>query len=61
MIQQREPIAHDVIGFMDGLSLHLECSSENLEQNAMYNGYHSGTMVNNVFAYGADDKVFLCA
>ena len=61
MIQQREPIADDVIGFMDGLSLHSECSSDNLEQNAMYNGYHSDTMVNNVFAYGADGKVFLCA
>jgi hypothetical protein len=26
----------------------------------MYNGYHSDTMVNNVFAYGADGNVFLC-
>ena len=30
------------------------------EQNTMYNGYHSDTMVNNVFAYDADGKVFLC-
>ena len=60
MIQQREPIADDVIGFMDGLSLHSECSSDNLEQNAMYNRYHADTMVNNVFAYGADGKVVLC-
>ena len=50
MIQQREPIAYDVIGFMDGLSLHSECSPDTFEQNAMYNGYHSDTMVNNVFA-----------
>jgi len=27
----------------------------------MYNGYRSDTMVNNVFAYGPDGKVFLCA
>lgn len=60
MIKQREPIADDVIGFMDGLSLHSECSSERTEQNSMYNGYHSDTMVNNVFAYGADGKVFIC-
>jgi hypothetical protein len=26
----------------------------------MYNGYHSDTMVNNIFAYGPDGKVFLC-
>ena len=61
MIQQREPLAHDVIGFMDGLSLHAECSPDTFEQNTMYNGYHSDTMVNNVFAYGADGTVFLCA
>lgn len=56
----REPIATDVIGFMDGLSLHSECSSNTVEQNAMYSGYHSDTMVNNIFAYAADGKVFLC-
>ncbi len=60
MIEIREPMATDVIGFMDGLSLHSECNSDTYEQNAMYNGYHSDTMVNNVFAYGADGKVFLC-
>ena len=60
MIERREPMATDVIGFMDGLSLHSECNSDMYEQNAMYNGYHSNKMVNNVFAYGADGKVFLC-
>ena len=60
MIERREPMAKDVIGFMDGLSLHSECNSNTYEQNAMYNGYHADTMVNNVFAYGADGKVFLC-
>jgi hypothetical protein len=51
----------DVIGFMDGLSLVSECTSEVFEQNAMYNGYHSETMVNNIIAYGPDGKVFLAA
>ncbi len=37
-----------------------ECTSELIEQNAMYNGYHSDTMVNNIIAYGPDGKVFLC-
>ena len=59
MIEQREPLALDVIGFMDGVALHSECSSEITQQNSMYNGYHSDTMVNNVIAYGADGKVFL--
>jgi len=61
LIQEREPAVDDVIGFMDGLALTSECTSDELEQNAMYNGYHSDTMVNNVFAYGPDGKVFLCA
>jgi DDE superfamily endonuclease len=61
LIQGREPSVDDVIGFLDGLSLASECSSEVIEQNAMYNGYHSDTMVNNIFAYGPDGKVFLCA
>jgi hypothetical protein len=27
----------------------------------MYSGYHSDTMVNNIFAYGPNGKIFLCA
>jgi hypothetical protein len=61
LIQAREPEVDDVIGFMDGLALTSECTSEVIEQNAMYNGYHSDTMVNNIIAYGPDGKVFLCA
>jgi hypothetical protein len=61
LIHQLEPDVDDVIGFMDGLSLTSECTSEMLEQNSMYNGYHSDTMVNNLIAYGPDGKVFLCA
>lgn len=60
-VQNREPVAHDVIGFLDGVSLHSECSSDTLEQNAMYNGYHADTMVNNIIVYGADGKVIMCA
>ncbi len=61
LINQREPEVDDVIGFMDGLSLVSECTSEVFEQNAMYNGYHSEIMVNNIIAYGPDGKVFLAA
>jgi len=60
-INQREPVVNDFIGFMDGLALQSECTSEQIEQNAMYSSYHSDTMVNNIFAYGPDGKVFLAA
>ena len=60
LVHSHEPIANDVIGFMDRLSLHSECNSNTVEQNAMYSGYHSDTMVNNIFTNAADGKVFLC-
>jgi hypothetical protein len=51
----------DMIGFMCGLSLTSECTSEPVDQNLMYNGYHSDMMVNNIIDYGPDGKVFVCA
>ena len=58
MIHKREHQVRDVIGFMDGICLNTECTSELLEQNAIYSGYHSDTMINNAFAYGPDGRVF---
>ncbi len=51
----------DLIGFMGRLALTLECTSKDIEQNTMHDGYHSNKMVNNILAYGPDDKVFLGA
>ncbi len=56
-----EPLIDDVIGFMDGVSLSTKCTSEENEQNAMYDGYTCDMTVNNVLAYGPDGKVFLSA
>ena len=53
---QREHKVRDVIGFMDGLCLNTECTSEPLEQNSIYSGYHSDTMINDqkcVCKYGS--------
>ena len=61
MIQRREPKISDVIGFMDGVSLRTECTSNELMQNAYYGGYEKDTVVNNVFKYGPDGKIFVCA
>ena len=61
MVQAREPIVDDIIGFMDGVSIPAECTDERIEQNAFYCGYDCDTMVNNVFAYGPDGKVFFAA
>jgi len=39
LLTAREPLAQDVIGFMDGLSLHSECNPEEVIQNAFYNAF----------------------
>jgi hypothetical protein len=61
MVQLRAPIVSDIIGFMDGVSIPVECTDERVEQNAFYCGYDCNTMINNVFAYGPDGKVFFAA
>ena len=61
MINNREHSFDDVIGFMDGVSLATECTSEATTQNAFYSGYECDTVINNVFAYGPDGKVFIAA
>ena len=61
MVQEREPLANNVIGFMDGVSLSAECTDKRVEQNAFYCGYDCDMMVNNMFAYGPDGKVIFVA
>ncbi len=61
MVQAREPLVDNIIGFMGGVSFPMECPSEHLQKNAFYCGYNCDTMVNNVFAYGLDGKVFFAA
>jgi hypothetical protein len=54
MIQAREPLVKDVIGFIDSISFPTECTDKRVEQNAYYCCYKCDTMVNNVFVYGPD-------
>jgi hypothetical protein len=61
MVQQREPMVNDIIGFLDRVLFPVQCTDKQIRQNAMYCGYDCDTMVNNVFAYGPDGKVFFAA
>ena len=61
MVNNREPSIDDVIGFMDGVLLKTEGTSEHVSQNAFYSRYECDTTVNNVFTYGPDGKVFFAA
>jgi hypothetical protein len=61
MIQHREPMIGNVIGFVDGLSLPIQCCDEAMLQNAAYNGYSHDTCCNNVFAFSPEGKVMYAA
>ena len=61
MVKMREPMVDDIIGFMDGVSFPAECTDNRVEQDEIYCGYNCNTMVNNVFAYGPNGKVFFAA
>jgi hypothetical protein len=60
IVQVREPFVDDIIGFMDSVSFPAECLDDRIAHNAMYCSYGCDTMVNNVFAYGPDGKLFFC-
>lgn len=55
---ERQPLAEGVIGFMDGVSFLVECPSEEVIQNAYYDGYQCDTTINYIMVFGPDDKVF---
>jgi hypothetical protein len=57
LVQRRSPLTANVIGFVDGLAIPVECPSDRFIQNAFYDGYSHETTVNNVIFFGADGKV----
>ncbi len=59
MINNQEHLIDDVIGFMDGVLLATECTSEATTHNAFYSGYECDTVINNVIAYRPDGKGLL--
>jgi hypothetical protein len=61
LISLREPAVGNIIGFIDGVSIPVQCSDDVLEQNAMYNGYYHDTMCNNVFAFAPTGKIIFAS
>ena len=45
MVQRREPSVDDVIAFLDGVSIHIQCSDDSNAQAEYYNGYQGDTMI----------------
>jgi hypothetical protein len=61
LVRRREPYVRGVIGFLDGLSLPIQCSSDEDEQNAFYNGYYHDTAVNNIFLFSPLGKILFAS
>lgn len=57
MVQRREPTVDDVIAFLDGVALPVQCSDDPDAQAEYYNGYHGDTMVNNVFLFSPEGLI----
>jgi hypothetical protein len=38
MVQRREPMVDDIIGFLDGVLFPVQCTDKRIRQNAMYCG-----------------------
>ena len=51
LIHRREPLISNAFGFVDGLNLRTECTSESNEQNAYYNAWLSDSVVANIFVF----------
>lgn len=56
LVQQREPTVNNIIGFVDGVSIPIQCSDDPYDQATYYNGYHHDTCINNVFAFSPTGK-----
>lgn len=57
LVFQRNPTVNNIIGFVDGLSLKVQCSDFDEDQRRYYNGYYHDTCCNNVFAFAPDGKI----
>ncbi len=62
LILQREPTLHvEAFGFIDGCSFPCSTHSSVDEQNAYYNGWKSGTFVNNVFVFSPEGRIIFAS
>lgn len=58
LVNAREELITNVIGFVDGLSLSVQCADDPISQSEMYNGFHHDTRCNNVLAFSPLGKIF---
>ncbi|KAG8793004.1 hypothetical protein FRC12_004211 [Ceratobasidium sp. 428] len=60
LIQRRHPTIEGAFGFIDGLSLPVETSSDPREQEMMYNGWLHSHRIGNIFVFAPDGRIIAC-
>jgi len=61
LVALREPLVRNVVGFVDGCSIKIECTAEPSIQNAYYDGFTCDTCVNNVFLFSPEGRILFAA
>jgi len=57
LVSRRMPGLTNIFGFVDGLSVPCQTSTDQFEQNAYYNGWKAGTFVSNIFVFSTEGKI----
>lgn len=57
LVHNREPLVNNVVGFVDGVALKVECGEDDIAQSLDFNGYYHDTTCNNVFAFTPTGKI----
>ncbi|CAE6430030.1 unnamed protein product [Rhizoctonia solani] len=60
LIQRRHPTIEGAFGFIDGLSLPVETSSDPHQQELMYNGWLHSHRIGNILVFAPDGRVIAC-
>jgi hypothetical protein len=57
LVAMREPRVRDVIGFLDGTTIAVQCAEDMVSQSVDYNGHTKETCCNNIFLFGPDGLI----
>ncbi|KAG8724940.1 hypothetical protein FRC09_011831 [Ceratobasidium sp. 395] len=60
LIRRRHPAINGAFGFIDGLSLPVETSSDPREQERMFNGWLHSHRIGNILVFAPDGRVIAC-
>lgn len=60
MVKAREPRIKNVIVYLDGLSIAVQCTEDRESQSLHYSGFHADTRCQNLFLFSPEGKIVYC-